>query len=166
MPNYNEIWSDKGLIFLLKLLVFASNVASKPLKEDLGFGCWFFMPIWSFFCCQFEVVWYNEYYHDRRICLISVQQIYIFSCIQCQYGVCKKNHITIPALREKKNNKCIENWPISRLKYGFGHYRYFKYSNQFCFFIKHSSVSDRFSIFEFYWFTIVVNRVSPEIFEN
>ena len=39
MPNYNEIWSDKGLIFLLKLLVFASNVASKPLKE--GYWVWF-----------------------------------------------------------------------------------------------------------------------------
>jgi len=39
MPNYNEIWSNKGLIFLLKLLVFASNVASKPLKE--GYWVWF-----------------------------------------------------------------------------------------------------------------------------
>ena len=39
MPNYNEIWSDKGLIFLLKLLVLTSNVASKPLKE--GSWVWF-----------------------------------------------------------------------------------------------------------------------------
>ena len=92
MPNYNEIWSDKGLIFLLKLLVFASNVASKPLKEGFGFWLLVFYANLKFFCCQFELVWYNEYYHDRRICLISVQQIYIFSCIQCQYGVCKEKH--------------------------------------------------------------------------